>query len=565
MSDTPHTAAGIRYARDVVAGLIPTGRLARLACQRFLDDLDRARDPDWRWEFRADLAERPLRFASLLPNIKGPEAGKPIRLMGWQAFAFANVFGFVERGTGVRRFRQASIWCPRGSGKTSIAAPLALYGTFLEGEGGAEGYAAAVTRDQAKLLWTTAAEMVRRSPALRAAQGIEVGAHAIFAPRSASKLVAISSDAKALDGLNVHFAILDEIGSHKTSEVYDVVATAMGKRLSPLMVTISTPTGNTAGIGKQLYDYGVKVLDGVHEDDRFFALIYAADEGDDLWSEATWRKANPSWGVSVQPDAIRAFAKQARNNPAREAAFQTRHLGLWVGADQALFSVATWNTRAAPLDLDDYEGRECYVGIDLAARTDLASVAIVFPWRDDEGRPCYDAFVRTYYNERAVQEARIASYPAWAAAGHLIVNDGDETDYGVIEDDVVDLCRRFGVRSVAYDPMGAVQMAQRLQGQNVPVVEFRQTVFNMSEPTKELGSAIIAGRIRHDGNPVTTWGIGNCVGYFDRGDNVRPTKARPDQKIDPAVALIMAIGRAYQTPPPEPKSVYETRGVLTAG
>src|SRR5690242_20142681 len=193
---------------------------------------------------------------------QGPEAGRSLRLMPWQRFVFANLFAFVERGTTNRRFRQAVIFVPRGNGKTSLAAPLALYLSFLDGEGGAEGYAAAVTRDQARILFDTAREMVRRSPEIRRRYGVEALANAIWQEGTSSNFRPISSDAKALDGLNVQIAVCDEIASHKTSEVYDVLLTAMGKRRHPMLLAISTAIGNNAGIGKQLWDYAVRVLEG---------------------------------------------------------------------------------------------------------------------------------------------------------------------------------------------------------------------------------------------------------------------------------------------------------------
>ena len=229
------------------------------------------------------------------------------------------------------------------------AAPLALYLSFLDGEGGAEGYAAAVTRDQARILFDTAREMVRRSPEIRRRYGVEPLANAIWQERTSSQFRPISSDAKALDGLNVQIAVCDEIASHKTSEVYDVLLTAMGKRRNPLLLAISTATGNNAGIGKQLWDYAVRVLEGVQADDRLFALIYPIDLEDDPWEEASWIKANPSWGQAVQPEAIRAIMRQARNNPAQEAAAKSRHLNIWVSADEALFSMRSWRECANSL------------------------------------------------------------------------------------------------------------------------------------------------------------------------------------------------------------------------
>jgi phage terminase large subunit-like protein len=401
-----------QYADDVVGGRIAVCAYVRLACERFLVDVQEAVDGTSPWEFNPELAARPIILTELLPNIKGPLAGQPIRLMGWQKFAIVNLFGFVERGTTTRRFRQGVVFVPRGNGKTSGIAPIALYLTFGEGEGGAEGYAAAVTRDQARILFDTAREMVRRSPEFRRKYRVEATQHAIAQLHTASKFAPISSDAKALDGLNVQIAVCDEIGSHRTSEVYDVLLTATGKRKHPMLISISTATGNNSGIGKRLWDYGVRVLEGAQEDDRMFVLLYTVDAEDDPWDEATWVKANPGWGVTVQPDAVRAIMRQARNNPAQEAAAKTRHLICWVGADEALFSMRAWRDCAdTALTIDQFEGQTCYVGVDLASKTDLGAVSVVFVDRDEEGRLSYRVFAICFTNEAAVIEARNPSYP----------------------------------------------------------------------------------------------------------------------------------------------------------
>ncbi len=560
----PGVAEAVDYARGVADRRIAAGNHVRLACERFLIDLDEAIKPDARWGFAPELAEAAMLFASQLPNIKGPEAGGKLRLMPWQRLIFTAVFGMVERGTRIRRYRQATVWVPRGNGKTTIAAPIALHTTFVEGEGGAEGYAAAVTRDQARIMFDAAAEMSRRTPEFLAAYGVQVGSNAISQARTASRLAPVSSDAKALDGLNVHVGVCDEIGSHKTPHVYDVLLTAMGKRIQPFLLSISTATGNTAGIGKQLWDYGIRVLTGAQDDDRLFALSYTIDEDDDPWDEASWIKANPGWGQSVQPDAIRAIARQARNNPAQEAAFKTRHLNVWVGADEALFSVRSWRECAdAALDLAALDGEECHIALDLASKTDLAAIALVFPGRDHAQRLSYRVFARCYLNDAAVMEARNPSYPGWAAAGFLTVTPGTETDFGTIEADILAFCRRFRVVSIAYDPWAATQLAQRLGGAGLPMVEFRATTANFSEPTKELDAAMRGDRLRHDGNPVLEWCIGNVVGRFDARANVYPRKSRPEQKIDAAIATIMGIGRAMTGEPGE--SVYEGRGLLVIG
>lgn len=547
----------LRYADRTANDPHAASHHARRACQRFLDD-HRAAQQDGEWCFDELAAVRAMRFAELMPNIKGPLAGKPLRLMDWQKFAYANIFGFKSRADKTRRFRYGGIFVPKGNGKTTISAPLAMYMTFGEGEGGAEGYTAAVTRDQARILFDVAQEMVRRSPDMQREWGVGVLRHSIFQHRTASSLKPLSSDAKSLDGLNVAVAICDEIGSHRTAEVFEALKSAMGKRKQPFLLSISTATGNTSGIGRVIWDDLLRVLRGDLADDRVFGIIYSTDDTDDPWDEATLIKANPGWGVSVQPEGVLSNMRQARHNAALEANFMTRHLNMWIGADEMLFSTRAWLACAnRDLDMDDFTGRDCHIGLDLASKSDLAAMVIVFP--DDDG---YAVFARCYLNEGAVEEARNPSYPLWAAEGWLVVTPGNETDYSTIEADAVAWAKRFRVRSMAFDPWGSTQLAQHLTGQGIPMVEFRAQTQNVSEPTKELEAAMRGGRIRHDGNAVLTWCIGNVVGHYDARGNVFPRKARPENKIDAAWALIAAIARCMIPPA---TSIYETRGLITLG
>ena len=250
MPKLDHVSAAFDFARRLADDATACST-ARRSAEKFNRELADARAGNSAWAFDDALANRAMLFASQLPNIKGPEADKPIRLMDWQRFVYANLFGFVEAGTRLRRFRQAYVAVPRGNGKTTVVAPAALYCTFMEREGGAEGYAAAVTRDQARILFDMAQQMVRRTPRLqRAPLSVKVMVNAIFQEHTASRFAPISSDAKALDGLNVAVAVCDEIASHKTPEVYDVLLTAMGKRTQPLLICITTATDNSAGVGR---------------------------------------------------------------------------------------------------------------------------------------------------------------------------------------------------------------------------------------------------------------------------------------------------------------------------
>jgi phage terminase large subunit-like protein len=480
-----------------------------------------------------------------MTHYKGPLAGRPVRLLPFQQWLLISIFGFVD-ATGARRFRQASVWEPKGNGKSTLAAVLALCTTFMEGEGGAEGYTAAVTRDQARIVFDIAQRLAIQNRTLREKYGVQVRVNTLAQDVTASRLMAVSSDAKTLDGLNVHFACLDELASHRNKSVYDVILTAMAKRRQPLMLTISTATDNATGIGRQVWDYAVKVLEGQLEDDQFFAAIYAADSDDDIWDERTWAKANPGLGSMVRVDALRAIARQAQASPALKAAFMTRHLNLWVSTDSALFDLAYWDRCAAPgTKIDAYAGQPCFIGLDMATRVDLAAVALVFPFQyDGEEALRYAIFHRVFLPKAGVNADRNPLYIAWAETGHLTVTEGETTDYAVIEDALRSACKQFNVRAIAYDPYALMQLSQRLRNEGLPMIEYRATTLNFSEPTKLMDALMRDGRLEHDGSPVARWCIGNVVGHYDARSNVYPRKPKPEVKIDCAIATIMALGAA---------------------
>jgi phage terminase large subunit-like protein len=556
---------GIDYARRVVAGEIAAGKWVRLACQRFLNDLKTAERGQGPWMFSDRHAVPPIAVASKLRNVKGPEAGQPFRLMPFQVWIIANLYGFVERDTGIRRFRQASIWEPRGNGKTAQVAVLALYTTFLEDEGGAEGYTAAVSRDQARIAFDLAQTMAKNDRAFRRHFGIEVKVNALHQARTASRLMPISSDAKALDGLNVHFAVLDEIGSHRSKAVYDVILTAMGKRKQPLMLSISTATDNATGIGRQVWDYTEQVLSGVLEDERFFGVIYSADEDDDPWAEATWIKANPGWGQMVQPDALRAVARQAQASPALKAAFMTRHLNCWVATDNALFDLAAWDKCANPtMKVEEFLGQPCFAALDMATRVDIAAASLIFPYRDDADETAqvrYAIFHKAWLPAAGIRADRNPAYVGWTEQNWLTVTEGETTDYAAIEDWLHESARRFDLRTCAYDPYALLQLSQRMRNDGYPMVEYRATTLNFSEPTKLLDALMREGRIDQDGSPVARWCVQNTVGHYDRRGNVYPTKPRPEAKIDCTVATIMALG-ASLTQSGDDGVIYRDRDLL---
>lgn len=564
-----HTERGLHYAEQVVAGEIPACKWVKLACSRHLLDLDKYATGD-RFRFDADKADEVCEFIAALPHIKGEKAGQPVVLEPWQAFITCSVFGWVHRETGKRRFRRVYIEVPRGNGKSTWSSGVALYMALMDQEPGAEVYSAATTRDQARIVFRDAQHMLKKSPEIREALGAQVNAHNIFVPSTVSKFEALSAEGSTLDGLNTHLAVIDELHAHKARDVYDVIETSTGKREQSLLWVITTAGSNRSGVCyAEVRSYVTKVLENLDlpGSDSQFGIIYTIDEGEDWTSEASWRKANPNWGVSVRPDVIAQLAAKAQQLPAAQNNFKTKHLNVWVSADAALFDVEAWRRCGdSTLTREQFTGETCIVGLDLASKEDIAARVDVFSRPDeDSGKPNYYVFGTYYLPESAIHDSRNSQYAGWEISGRLVSTPGNATDFLRIEDDLIADSSTYTVEEIAFDPWQATEMSQRLAAKGATMVEMRPSTGNFSEPTKMLGALMKEKRIHHDGCPVMEWMISNVVGHYDNKDNVYPKKERPENKIDGVVALVMALGRWIRRDASDAalSAHYEQEGIMT--
>jgi phage terminase large subunit-like protein len=558
----PHVEIANAYARRVVAGEETAGKYEILAARRHLAELERPPDADFPYQFNADAAERICRFAELLRHVKGPKAGQRFQLEPWQCFVLCSIFGWLHWKSMLRRFRRFYLEIARGNGKSFLLAVIALFMLVADGEAGAEVYSAAKTRDQAKAVFEAARMIAKANTAadFRAYYGLDVREHSILQPSSGSAFRALANDADSLDGLNVHFAAVDELHAHPTRKVYDVLETAISKRDQPLLGVITTAGSDRTGICYELRTDLVNVLQGTATDHTLFGIVFTIDDTDDWRDERIWRKANPNLGVSVNLDTLRSLAKKAERTPAAQAAFKTKHLDIWVGANAALHNIEDWNACAdTTLAPEQFEGETALAGIDLATDDDLAPRVDVFR-REIDGEFHYYTFAKTYISQGAVDDGRNASYSGWVIEGWLLTNDGDTTDLQRLEDEVVEDSDRFQFEEIAYDGWQAAGLAQRLQARGATMVKIAMNAANLSEPVKLVNRLIKERRIHHNGDPVFAWCIGNVVGHFDKKENVYPQKERPENKIDLAVALYMAMNRWIvrgDEPPPANESPVE--------
>lgn len=564
-----YVAKARQYVRDVLAGRIPACLWVRLACERQARDLHAQRGKDFAYRFDVTAAERPCRFMERLPHIKGPLArdGGRIELEPWECWLITTAYGWLHKSgplKGRRRFRTLYLEVPRGNGKSLLLSGLSLYALVADGEAGAEVYSAATTRDQARIVFDSARRMGERLPNLRGMLGVTAGKHAIFQESTASTFKPLASDEDSLEGLNIHFVAIDELHAHKSRAVYDVCETAMGKRDQPMMAIITTAGSDRAGICYEVRSYVCKILQQAAADETWFGVIYtidrdenaageAAEQGDDWQAETSWRKANPNWGVSVEPNHIARMATKAMQLPSAQANFKTKHLNVWVNADTAWMDMRAWNACTdRTLKLADFEGQACSVGLDLASKIDIAAKVRLFERKIDDVRHFY-LFGSYYLPAAAIEDGRNAQYMGWRESGVLVETPGEVTDFATIEEDLLDDAKRFGPVEVAFDPWQATQLAQNMLAKNVPMIEYRQTVANFSAPMKELQALAMSGRLHHDGDPVLTWMVSNVVCHLDAKDNIYPRKERPENKIDGVVAAIMALGRVMAAEPrPKP-------------
>lgn len=543
-----------RYARAVVAGDQPACRYVRMACERHLADLA---DTTSRYEFSADAVARVCGYLEALPHVKGrwARSKETLKLEDWQCFMVGVPFGWLRKADGLRRFRRVYVEVPRKNAKSTITAGLGLYMLTADGEHGAEVYSGAGTEKQAWEVFGPARLMAKNTPQLLEAFDVTVGAKNLHIEETASKFEPIIG--KPGDGSSPTFAITDEYHEHTTPEQYDTMVTGMGSREQPMSWVITTAGDNTEGPCYALRQDVVDVLDGKVENDQLFGLIYTIDDGDDWADPAVLAKANPNFGVSVMAEYLEAQQQQAINSPRRQATFKTKHLNAWVTARAPYFNAHKWSTELEYKETD-LAGRSCFVGIDLAAKHDIAAVVHLF---EPEGDGPWHVTSKLYLPEEKVASKDAMHFRQWVDAGWITTHPGVLIDYEEIAVDLEEYLTDKALRELCYDQWQATQFVTRFERNGVTCVQIPQTTQYLSQPMKELYGWIESGRVTHDGNPCFAWMIGNVTGKEDAKGNVYPRKESAERKIDGPVALLNAMARATRLATAS-KSVYEEEGIF---
>ena len=510
-----------------------------------------------------EYADFAVAFIESLCHTKGTWAGKRFDLMDWQEQIIRDLFGILKPN-GYRQFNTAYIEIPKKNGKSELAAAVALLLTCGDGEQRAEVYGAAADRQQASIVFDVAADMVRMCPALNKRVKILASQKRLIYEPTNSFYQVLSAEAYSKHGFNVHGVVFDELHSQPNRKLYDVLTKGSGDaRMQPLFFLITTAGTDTHSICYEVHQKAQDIIDGRKIDPTFYPVIYGADDTEDWTSPKVWKKCNPSLGETIGMDKVKTACESAKQNPGEENSFRQLRLNQWVKQAVRWMPMDKWDKCAFAVNEEQLQGRVCYGGLDLSSTTDITAFVLVFPPLDEDDKYIILPY---FWIPEDTLDLRVkrdhVPYDVWQRQGYLQTTEGNVVHYGYIERFIEQLGKKFNIREIAFDRWGAVQMVQNLEGMGFTVVPFGQGFKDMSPPTKELMKLTLEQKIAHGGHPVLRWNMDNIFIRTDPAGNIKADKEKSTEKIDGAVATIMALDRAIRCGNDTSESVYDSRGIL---
>lgn len=495
-------------------------------------------------------------FPALLKHSKGQHAGQPFHLLPWQEKLVRDIFGW-KRPDGTRKYRRVYVEIPRKNGKSQIAAGIALLLLFSDDEMGAEIYSAASDRDQAKIVFQAAHDMVSGSEELsKRSDSLKMN---ISVESTKSFYRVLTSEVGTKHGLNAHGVIFDELHTQKTRDLWDVLTTSVGARTQPMVFAITTAGYDKNSICWEQHDYAVKVLEGTIDDPEFYPLIFAAPDDADWTDPEVWSKANPSLGDTILPDYIEAECKRAQETPGYVNTFRRLQLNQWTESYSRWLNIEAWNENGEPIDPAELEGEMCWGGLDLSTTTDLSAFVLVFPRNGGFAVLCWFWVPAENILARSRQDR--APYDVWVEQGWIEATEGNVIDYDFIEAKVLALGNIYNIQEIGYDKWNAISLVNHLMDEGLEMVQVIQGYASLSGASKELEKLVVSQGLYHGGNPVLRWCAANVVIESDPAGNIKPSKRHSTERIDGIAALVNALSRAIGGE--DGGSVYDGRGFLS--
>jgi phage terminase large subunit-like protein len=528
----------LEYWDKIQKGEIVACRRLKQQYQKLVDELNNPKDP---WVFDIERANQPIEFIErFCKHSKSKWIGKPVKLELFQKAQLQAIYGFVHKETGLRRCREVFTLVGRKNGKSTLKAATGIYMMVGDGEGGSEVYSLATKKDQARIVFTEAVNMVAQSPYL--SKHIKKRKTDLYFPITFSKFEPLSSDSNSLDGLNVHYGIIDELHAIKDRNLYDVIKQAMTAREQPILDIITTAGFVRECIYDSIYDYACNVLDGFVEDERFLAFIYELDDREEWTDFRMWEKANPGLGTIKSYEELAANVERAKNDPDFLPTVLTKDFnvrdtvaGTWLTFDQI--------NNTETFDIEELKGSYAIGGADLSSTTDLSCATLLIMKPNSDKKYCIQQyFLPAELLEQRVREDKIP-YDKWAQRGLLTLCEGNKINYSDITAWFKKMYEQYQIIPlwIGYDPWNAQYWIQEMKDLNFNMIEVRQGFKTLSQPMKELAADLMAKRINYNNNPILKWCLTNVNVKRDDNDNIKPIKGKNQrQRIDGAVSLLIA-------------------------
>ena len=544
-----------QYAQQVFNGEVLVCEYVTLAIKRYYNDLENALDKGWYFDRKA--AQRAISFIEKLKHTKGKWAGQRFKLEPWQQFILWNIFGWMK-ADGTRRFRYVYVEIARKNGKTALSAGIGLYMLFADGEARPEVYSAATVKDQARICFSDAVEIVKKTDLKNYLSPYR---NSIVYELKGGTMKPLSSDYGTHDGLNPSCGIIDEFHAHKDSGMFDVIKSAFGARRQPLMFIITTAGFNKNGACYAYRSNVIKVLQGINEDDSLFGIIYTLDRKEEWDNPKMWIKSNPNLGVSVFPEYLSDQVNDAKNRPEAVRNVMTKNVNLWVDAEKTWIIDDMWQKCIGTTDRESLRGCQCWGGLDLSNVSDITAFVLLFHEND------HFQLLPFFWipEEKMLEKIRKENinYDKWVSHGYVKVTAGNVLDYDFVKADILQIVEEFDFQSTAYDRWNASQTIIDLQNEGMECSPFGQGYGSMGAPTKEFEKIVLTQKLEHFGNPVLRWMIASTVIKTDPAGNIKPDKEKSVQKIDGIVASIMALGEWMTAQSEEDNNPYNQRGMLS--
>ena len=523
------------YAEDVISGKIKACKYVKQACQRFISWFDK-------YEFRSEKADAVVNFIYNLKHSVGKHNGQNFELLDFQKWIVYSIFGFYYPNTDKRVVNYVYLELARKNGKSAFIAAICLYMLIADGENGSEVEMVANSAKQAKICFTMSSNYL--SSIDKKGKYFKRYRDSIKFDKTKSILQILSSDASGNDGYNSYCFVLDECHEQPDSRLWDVMCSSQGMRENSLGIIITTAGFNLFGFCYGYRKVCSEILSGLKEDDSQFIAIYTLDEDDDWENKENWIKANPSLGQTVSESYLEQQIKKAKNNPSLEVGIRTKNFNQWVSSSDIWISNDLLLESSKKINLEDYKDLTAYVGVDLAAVSDLTAVSLMIPI---DGK--FYFWTKYYLPQSALfDNSNSELYKDWKRKGYLTITDGNVTDYDYLLSDILKMNNIVYIDKIAYDAYNATQWAINATAQGLPLEPYSQALWNFNKPTKELERLIKSGKVVIDDNPITRWCFSNVVLKYDHNENVKPTKGESQQKIDGVISMIESLGIYLQSP-----------------